>query len=111
MKNKKQKIILNHIGYTITVLDIRNSKDDVRDLYLQGSTAIAKERDKMNGEIYLKFPLKTADYATIGHEIIHILQYIARSRNMDFIGESEHFAYMFHYIFNEIRGYHYCLPK
>lgn len=113
MKNKRpQKIILNHLGYTVTILDIKTAKDDVLDLIQsQGARAVAKERDRMNSEIYLSFPLKHDDYATIGHEIIHVMQYISRSRGMDFIGEMEHFAYIFHYIFNEIRGYYYTLPK
>lgn len=109
MKKPKQIIVINHIGYTIKVFDIKDAQNDVLILFQSGVRAIAKDRDKMNGEIYLTFPIKSADYATIGHEIIHIMQYICRSRGIEFTEELEHIAYMWHYVFNEIRGFHYTL--
>lgn len=66
--------------------------------------------DSTNAHIYLKFPIKVSDHGTIGHEIIHLLQYIAHARDISFEQEEEHFAYMFQFIFNEIIGMEYYLP-
>lgn len=70
-------------------------------------TACAISRDTYTGEIYLQFPIKPEHVGTVGHEIVHILQYIAEARSIRMDEEKEHFGYLFQYIYNELMGYDY----
>ena len=99
-----KKVYIPHIHYTVYLKDVSQAKGEAKNL-LSTKHAIAERIDKANAVIYMKLPLKQKDWGTLGHEIIHILQYICASRNIDFVYEQENVAYMFQYIFAEFTNY------
>ncbi len=101
------KIKIPHIGYTVTIQDIKTAKGEARDFLSKGYLACAHRVDLNNSTIYVTLPIKVKDHATLGHEIIHVLQHICDSRGIEFIHEQEHIAYIYQYIFNEATGYKY----
>lgn len=40
----------------------------------------------------------------LAHEIMHVLQFLAHERNMDFLQEQEHFAYLMQFLLAEMLG-------
>lgn len=99
------KIQIPHINYTVTIKDI--AKKDTSNIFKNKPTGIAEQVDKNNAIIYLPKEIKHYQHGIVGHEIIHILQFIAEDRNMNFVLEQEHFAYLFMYIFGKVLGYEY----
>lgn len=107
-------IYIPHLAYWVKVMDIHKAEGDIENYISsrgRAPAACAHRVCNSSAEIYLTFPLKVNYYSTIGHEVVHILQYIAEARDMQFRDEEEHFAYLFQFIFNEIIGMHYSLPK
>lgn len=98
------KIYLPHINYTVTIKDIDKSSK-ITKLFKNKPFGMAEQVDMNNAILYLPKKIHTYQHTTVGHEIIHVLQYIAEDRNMNFLLEHEHFAYLFSYIFNKILGY------
>ena len=43
----------------------------------------------------------------VAHELIHVLQFICADRNMDFVREQEHMAYIMHYLMGKVYGHTY----
>jgi len=106
MKKYKKRILINHLYYCIDIFDVKDCPKEHKEK-LHNMKACALAYDDNNGQIYIKYPIQKNTYSTIAHEITHILQEIARVRNIDFTSETEHFGYMMQYIFNEILGYEY----
>lgn len=100
MKIYKQNIVIEHLGYTIIVRDIKKypSKDCV--MYVE---------EKDNNSCYLNLPMKvsTKDFSTIAHEVLHCLQYIAENRNIDLTKEVENSGYLMQFILNKLLGFKY----
>jgi len=99
------KIQIPHINYTVTIKDI--NKTNKINIFKNKPTGLAEQVDKNNAIIYLPKKISHYHHGIVGHEIIHVLQFIAEDRNMNFILEQEHFAYIFMYLFGEICGYGY----
>ncbi len=90
------KLYLPHINYTVHVKRMSATRKPFSD-----ALASTHDNDKRSCTIYL--PAK-APGSVITHEIVHALQFIARSRGMDFYGEMEHFGYIAQYLFMRITG-------
>ncbi len=105
MKNSENlgEIFIPHLNYLIKVKDLSKPEGAVisykSSRNLKGCTHSINNTE---GHIYINFPIKIEHHGAIGHEIIHLLEYIAEWRDIDFKIEREHFAYMFEFIFNSI---------
>lgn len=66
------------------------------------SFAFAENTNKDVATIIFRKQPTTLDSATIAHEIVHVLQFICRRRNIIMEDETEHMGYLMQYIFNEI---------
>lgn len=94
---KKKKILIPHIHYTVTVICGGKAPVD-----LQNALAWAVSDGKYGCRVYLpKGRILAGDLA---HELIHVLQFIALERNIDFTMEREHFGYLMHWLMGEIGG-------
>lgn len=100
------KIYLPHINYTLHVKDISKGKGEVKE-YLKTKVACHIKINECMSEIYVKLPIKQKDVTTLCHELIHVLQNISHTFDINFSNEEEHFAYMFQYMLNKILGYEY----
>lgn len=100
------KIYIPHIHYTLKVKDVSKAKSYVKEL-LKTKVACFHKEDNFNGCIYIKLPIKNFEVPLLAHEVIHCLQHICETRNIDFVDEKEHMAYLMSWILNEILGYRY----
>lgn len=96
------KVYLPHINYTVLI-----KKRGVCKKAPAWMKAVAEKTSPNSATIYIKLPISRNDYPTLVHELIHVLQYICASRNIDFTAEQEHMAYIGNYIFNKATGFHY----
>lgn len=88
------KIYLPHLHYTVFVRRFKRVPEG-----LTIAEAYVKKLDNHSCAIYLPKKNEPGDLA---HELIHVLQFICESRNMDFCLEREHMAYLMHYLFGRI---------
>lgn len=95
-----KKIIIPHLGYRINVKKFKPSPT------LENAIAWVHSINSNECDIYLQGTSKQY-YATIAHEVVHILQFICLNRNIDFTLEHEHMGYLMQYILNEITDYKY----
>ena len=102
--NKTVEISLDHLFYRIEVSF--NSKDFLNERGIECATEYIE-----NGHIKLHFRSKPKyiDFPSVAHEVVHCLQWIAKDRNIEFIKEEEHFAYLMQYILNRILNLEYRL--
>ncbi len=101
------KIFIPHIFYTVYVKDIKKTKGDAKEFLDRGFTACAEKVDKNTSNIYIEFPVTPKSHGTVLHEVIHVIGHICQDRDISFINEEEHVAYIAQYIFNRITGYEY----
>ena len=99
------KIVINHLGYTIEVLDRKKAKGKEFDL-LQHCVAIT-HKGKHKSTIYIKTPIKRNYIPVIAHELMHVIQNICVDRDIDMIQEQEQVAYIMQYALGKIMGYDY----
>lgn len=66
------------------------------------SVMFAENTNKNTGTIIFRKKPTELESGTVAHEIVHILQYICKRRNITMEDEIEHMGYLMHYIFNEI---------
>lgn len=100
LKNKRIKI--NHIGYTVLVRDINKYPQHLGGTVL----AVTEKLDNNTSAVFFDYTSKIGD-GTIAHELTHVLQNICDARSIDFITETEHVAYIMHFLFNEVTGKEY----
>lgn len=106
LKNKKAyKIQIPHLGYTI-IYGINKKEFIDRQA---NSVMFAENTNKNMGAIIFRKQPNDADISTVAHEVVHVLQFICRRRNINMEDETEHMGYLMQYILNEIRGYKYEL--
>lgn len=98
------KCYIPHLDYTVRLLDTSKAKGEARH-FLKQVYGVTWKKDLSESVIYLPLPLKHGDWATLGHEIVHVLQNICQSKGIQFENETEHTAYLFQYIFNTFTGY------
>ena len=101
-----QVIKIPHLEYTVYLKDVKQAKGQIAESLKLLQAGTTHESTK-SSTIWIKLPITFMESPTLGHEIIHVLQNICRERNIDFILEEEHVAYLFHYIMNECLGYKY----
>lgn len=96
---KFQTIFIPHLKYKIKVklIPIPNK----RPAGMESVGAYTTFYDDQNCTIFLpaRSPVRV-----IAHEIVHVLREMCIDRNMDFIKESEHMAYIMQYILGKILG-------
>lgn len=92
------KIKIPHLGYTLLVKEPQKEVE---------FTAYVIRDNKSQSTLYIQTPIKSKDMATLAHELVHVLQFIARDRNIDMVDEMEHMGYLMNYLFNEITGHEY----
>jgi hypothetical protein len=97
MKIKPKKIYLPHLNYTVHVRHFKPHPSGD-----SNAKAWAEHIDSRSAAIYIS-PRDTP--CGIAHELIHVLQFIAADRNIDFIHEQEHFGYMMQYLMGKTLGY------
>lgn len=95
------RIYLPHLHYTVHVKERESFKGKTDFI------AVCVRDDDRNSTIYIKKPIKKWAHGTLVHEVIHALQFICESRNIDFLQEQEHVGYLAQYIFNKITGHSY----
>lgn len=95
------KIKIKHLGYTVMVKP--RSKFKGFDYYV----AVTQKNSPDQSTVYIDLPIKRKEYATLAHELVHVLQYICDSRGIEFTQEQENTAYLMQYLLNEITGYKY----
>ena len=101
---KSIKIKIPHLKYTVFILD-KSKAVGITKEYLKTRNACAVRVNNTTATVFIKMPVKQLQFPLLVHELVHVLQYIARDRDMDFIQEQEHFAYIMHYILNQVLGY------
>ena len=91
-------IYIPHLNYRVRVRQLKPHPD------LPHAQAWVSADDRNNCTLYLdlKHKLIAGDVA---HELIHVLQAICLNRNMDFRIETEHMAYLMHWLMGEVMGY------
>lgn len=92
------KILIPHIGYTVCVKQKNKSQ--------RFSAWVIKDSSNQCS-LYIKQPIAENEIPTLAHELVHVLQYIAESRNIDMIQEQEHMGYLMGYLMQKILGYEY----
>jgi hypothetical protein len=96
------KIYLPHINYTVHVFTLKK-----RHKILPNAKAYAQKGENgKSSAIYL--PSKPTP-GTVAHEVVHVLRYICEARDMSFLLEEEHMAYIAQHLTNEILGYEWYL--
>lgn len=98
---KSLNIKLPHINYTVRVRPWKMLKDPK----WRKSKALFWATGKCVGTLYFR---NNPPPSTIAHELIHVLQHICESNNMDFCYEIEHMAYIMQYLMIRIQGYEYA---
>jgi hypothetical protein len=99
-----KKIHIPHLSYTLYICDKKNAKGYAKE-YLKKMHACREIIDHKSSKIWIKIPIKPLEFPTLAHEVVHVLQHIAKEKDMVFEKEEEHFAYLMHYILNEVLGY------
>lgn len=95
------KIYIPHLHYTVYVRKFKKPPDGV-----PNAQAFARNIDDHSCEIFLPKREKQSP-GDVAHELIHVLQFIALSRNLDFKLEQEHFGYLMHYLMGKVLGFSY----
>ena len=96
MKTPPKEIYLPHINYTVRVRQFKKAPQQ-----LPNARAYVESLDDHSCTLYIENKPHPCDLA---HEVVHVLQFIALSRNMDFKLEQEHFGYMMQYIMGQVLG-------
>jgi hypothetical protein len=95
---KLSKIYLPHIHYTVHVKQMTVPPEGV----LHAKAYVLRE-DENSCTVFLdKKKIVAGDLA---HEIVHVLQFICGDRNINFVLEQEHTAYIMQYLMGKIMGY------
>jgi len=92
----KIDIRLPHLGYTVRIRGPKPHPDG------KPSAAWITRDNADRCTIYLPNKLTPG---MVSHELVHALQYICEDRNMEFLTESEHTAYLMQYMMNRCFGY------
>jgi hypothetical protein len=96
MAIRHKNISLPHIGYTVRVRPPKLHPDGTM------PPAWTEEASANHCVVYLP---ANADPCMVSHELVHVLQHICHVRDMAFLTESEHTAYLMQYLMGEILGY------
>lgn len=105
-KVKSQDISIPHLGYTVRVRDINRYKGEKPNKAL----AFVEPTGFNSCTIHLNL-LKVVTPGCLAHELIHVLQFMCIDRNMDFVRETEHMAYLIHYLMGVILGYEWDIKE
>lgn len=94
------KVYLPHINYTVHILKFKVAPKEM-------PNALAYTKKGANGSsCAMYFPKKVAP-GTVTHEVVHVLRYICEARDMSFLLEEEHMAYIAQLLTNTALGYIY----
>lgn len=94
------KVYLPHINYTVFIKTFEKSPKEL-------SSAKAYTAKGADGKSCVMYLPKKVTPGTVVHEVVHVLRYICEDKNMSFLLEEEHMAYIAQYITNEALGYEY----
>lgn len=97
MKVKYGTIELPHINYKVIIKPFVKAPEGI-----ENALNYTTHDSEHQCTIYTKKETISADLA---HEIVHVLQFIALDRNMDFKLEQEHFGYMMQHIMGKATGH------
>jgi hypothetical protein len=90
------KIYIPHLHYTIKV-NFKATK------YLNSvGLEACVLYNKNNLVLCLRREPKPIDFPTVAHEVLHLIQYICRDRNINMTEEIEHCGYLMQFILNKI---------
>ena len=93
------KIYLPHIKYTVHVRRFTKPHPE-----LPNSHAYTTRVNQHSCAVYIK---KGAKPPIIAHELVHVLRFICQDRDMSFINEEEHMAYIMQLLMGRILGFEY----
>lgn len=97
-ENKTNVVDISHLGYKV-YFGVLNKEFTGRH---ENSKMMAENTNKNVGTILFRKKPTVLESGMVAHEIIHILQYLCRRRNIIMEDETEHMGYLMQYIFNEI---------
>lgn len=101
-----KKIYIPHLFYTVYICDKSKATGRVKKYLKDENMNACREISGSHASrIWIKMPIKPVEVPTLAHEIVHVLQHIAKERDIDFKDEEEHFAYLMQYILNEALNY------
>ena len=107
MRKEKEistNIYLDHIFYRIEIIFTSKKFLDEREM-----ECASEYIENGHIKLHLRSKPQKQHFPSVAHEVIHCLQWIAKDRNIDFIKEEEHFAYMMQFMLNRIFEYEYKL--
>jgi len=93
----RKDIYIPHLNYTVKVREAKNPPE-----YLNNALNWVVSDGQYSCTLFIEKKPHAGDLA---HELIHVLQFIALERNMDFKLEQEHFAYLMHYLIGQVMGW------
>jgi len=94
-------ILIPHLHYKVFI------KKPTKEKPFENAVAWVESNGFYSCTLYINQPIKQKDIPTLAHELVHVLQFIALERNIDFKLEHEHFGYLMNYMMNIILGYEY----
>lgn len=95
------KILIPHIGYTLIIKKRSAYKEPHPASYL------CEKTNTNTTTLFIDLPLERKNYASLAHELVHVLQNICIDRHMVFENETEHMAYIMQFLWNKIMGFEY----
>ena len=99
MKLKKAYTIpIPHLGYKV-IYGVNPKEFTGRQ---EKSLMFAEDTNKNAGAIIFRKTPTDLESGTVAHEVMHVLQFMCRRRNICMEDETEHMGYLMQYIFNEI---------
>lgn len=93
------KIYIHHLHYTVNIKRLKIVPNDI-----PNAKRYVWKVDNNTSDMYLPEKNTPTD---IAHELIHVLQNICASRNMEFTEETEHMGYLMQWLMGKILGYEY----
>lgn len=103
--NHTNIIELPHLGYKIYYGVLKKEFTGRH----EKSIALAENSTKNSATILFRKKPDALDSSVVAHEIVHVLQYICRRRNIVMEDETEHMGYLMQFIFNEIYNREYSI--
>lgn len=100
LKKQPKTLVIDipHLGYKIAVI-IEPKEFTGRQ---EGSIMFAENSGKDIASIFFRKKPTPSQAGIVAHEIMHVLQFMCRNRNIAMEVENEHMGYLMQYIFQNI---------
>lgn len=95
-----KKIYIPHINYTVHIKEFKKAPET-----MPLAKAYCEQIDSKSCNLFL--PKGKQHPGDVSHELIHVLQFICLNRSISFDSETEHMAYLMHWMMGQIMGWKY----